>query len=172
MNSQIETTLTLRAVSGYWTPAKQKACANTDLKIKLQETPLIRGQVVLFFNGAAFVMENNECLIPASLLKDKNHCLLQVKRQENDGSMTVINEWRLIEVLRFEFEKVDAEGEQQMLAEREVFKQSADNYAELQKAYEEEKAAKLRLAEEIIKQGQIIAEMQKDIEALKNEQQI
>ena len=121
----IEIILTLRAVSGFWTPAKQKACANTDLKIKLLETPLIRGQAVLFFNGAAFVMENN-----------------------------------------------DAEGEQQMLAEREVFKQSADNYAELQKAYEEEKAAKLRLAEEIIRQGQIIAEMQKDIEALKNEQQI
>ncbi len=166
----IEIILTLRAVSGFWTPAKQKACANTDLKIKLQETPLIRGQAVLFFNGAAFVMENNECVIPASRLKETNHCLLQDKRQENDGSMTVINEWRLIEVLRFEFEKVDAEGEQQMLAE--VFKQSADNYAELQKAYEEEKAAKLRLAEEIIKQGQIIAEMQKDIEALKNEQTI
>ena len=97
---------------------------------------------------------------------------MQDKRQENDGSVTVINEWRLIEVLRFEFEKVDAEGEQQMLAEREVFKQTAENYAALQTAYEEEKAAKLRLAEEIIKQGQIIAEMQKDIEALKNEQQI
>lgn len=171
MNNQMETTLTLRAVSGYWTPAKQKACANTDLKIKLQETPLIRGQAVLFFNGAAFVMENNECIIPASQLKETNHCLLQDRKTDN-GVTKVINEWRLIEVLRFEFEKVDEAGEQQMLAEREVFKQSADNYAELQKAYEEEKAAKFRLAEEIIKQGQIIAEMQKDIEALKNEQQI
>ena len=168
----IEASLTLRAVSGFWTPEKQTAYANTDLHIKLKDNGQIKGQAVLFFNGAAFVMENNECVIPASRLKETNHCLLQDKRQENDGSMTVINEWRLIEVLRFEFEKVDAEGEQQMLAEREVFKQSADNYAELQKAYEEEKAAKLRLAEEIIKQGQIIAEMQKDIEALKNEQQI
>lgn len=171
MNNQMETTLTLRAVSGFWTPAKQKACANTDLKIKLQENGFIREQAVLFFNGTAYFMKNNECIIPADKLKATNHCIVQDKKYE-PGKTTLINEWRLIEVLRFEFEKVDEAGEQQMLAEREVFKQSADNYAELQKAYEEEKAAKLRLAEEIIKQGQIIAEMQKDIEALKNEQQI
>ena len=172
MNNQIETTLTLRAVSGFWMPAKQKACANTDLKIKLQENGFIRWQAVLFFNGAAFVMENGECIISADKLKETNHCILQDRRQENDGRITVVNEWRLIEVLRIEFEKLNTEDEEQMLAEREVFKQSADNFAELQKAYEEEKTAKLRLAEEIIKQGQIIAEMQKDIEALKNEQQI
>ena len=69
MNSQIETTLTLRAVSGFWTPAKQKACANTDLKIKLQETPLIRGQAVLFFIGAAFFLEKNACVIHECRLK-------------------------------------------------------------------------------------------------------
>lgn len=167
----IETTLTLRAVSGFWTPAKQQACANTDLKIKLQETPLIRGQAVLFFNGAAFVLENNECVIPASYLKPTNHCILQDRKTENRLTK-VLNEWRLIEALHFEFDILDAESKRQMLAEREVFKQTAENYAALQKAYEEEKAAKLRLAEEVIKQGQIIAEMQKDIEALKNEQQI
>lgn len=171
MNSQIETTLTLRAVSGYWTPAKQKACANTDLKIKLQDNGFIQEQAVLFFNGTAYFIQNNECVIPVDKIKETNHCIVQDKKYE-DNKTTLINEWRLIEVLRFEFEKVDEAGEQQMLAEREVFKQSADSYAELQKAYEEEKAAKFRLAEEIIKQGQKIAEMQKDIEALKNEQQI
>ena len=47
-----------------------------------------------------------------------------------------------------------------------------DGFVDLAKAYNDERATKIKLAEEVIRQGQIIAEMQKDIEALKNEQTI
>lgn len=164
----IEASLTLRAVSGFWTPEKQTAYANTDLHIKLKDNGQIKGQAVLFFNGAAFVMENGECVIPANKLKEINHCVLQEKNEVGN----VLSEWRLIETLCFDLAKLDKQGEKQMFAERALIQELKQGFAELAAAYEQEKAVKQKLAEEIIKQGQIIAEMQKDIEALKNEQTI
>lgn len=55
-------------------------------------------------------------------------------------------------------------------ADRQMMQRLKDGFVDLAKAYNDERTTKIKLAEEIIKQGQIIAEMQKDIEALKNEQ--
>ncbi len=164
----MQVSLILRAVSGFWIPAIQTAYANTDLKIKLEDNGQVKGQAVLFFNGAAFVMENGECVIPANKLKEINHCVLQEKNEVGN----VLSEWRLIETLCFDLAKLDKQGEKQMFAERALIQELKQGFAELAAAYEQEKAVKQKLAEEIIKQGQIIAEMQKDIEALKNEQTI
>ncbi len=72
-----------------------------------------------------------------------------------------------------ELEKSHAEHiEQYRKVDKELMQELKRGFAELTAAYEQEKAVKQKLAEEIIKQGQIIAEMQKDIEALKNEQTI
>lgn len=163
----IETTLTLRAVSGYFEPKIQTAYANTDLHIKLQDNGQLKGQAVLFFNGAAFIMKNNEYIIPASKIKEVNNCILQDK----DEAGNVINEW-LIETLCFDLAKLDKQCEKQMLAERALMQGLKESFAQLAQRFTETKIIQKRLAEEIIKQGQIIAEMQKDIEALKNEQQI
>ncbi len=163
----IETTLTLRAVSGYFEPKIQTAYANTDLHIKLQDNGQLKGQAVLFFNGAAFIMKNNEYIIPTSKIKEVNNCILQDK----DEAGNVINEW-LIETLCFDLAKLDKQGEKQMLAERALMQGLKESFAQLSQRFTETKTMQKRLAEEIIKQGQIIAEMQKDIEALKNEQQI
>lgn len=56
--------------------------------------------------------------------------------------------------------------------DRELMRQLKVGFTNLASAYEQEKAVKQKLAEEVVRQGQIISEMQKDIEALKNEQQI
>ena len=56
--------------------------------------------------------------------------------------------------------------------DRQMMQRLKDGFVDLAKAYNDERATKIKLAEEVIRQGQIIAEMQKDIEALKNEQTI
>ena len=112
----MQVSLILRAVSGFWIPAIQTAYANTDLKIKLEDNGQVKGQAVLFFNGAAFVMENGECVIPANKLKEINHCVLQEKNEVGN----VLSEWRLIETLCFDLAKLDKQGEKQMFAEREI----------------------------------------------------
>ena len=164
----INVTLVLRSISGYFEPKIQTAYANTDLKIKLEDNGLIKGKAVLFFNGAAFIMENNECVIPANKLKEVNNCVLQDKNETGN----IINEWRLIETLCFDLAKLDKQGESKMLSERALITELKDGFAQLISAYEREKAIKQKLVEEMIKQGQIISDMQKDIEALKNEQTI
>jgi hypothetical protein len=157
--------LTLRAVSGYWTPAIQTAYANTDLHIKIKDNGQIKGKAVLFFNGAAFVIKNNECVIPANKLKETNHCILQDQNEVGN----VLQEWRLIETLCFDLAKLDKMGEKQMLAEREFFREIKEQFNELKKVYKEEMSIKQNLIAEIISQGKVIQELQKDVEAIKNE---
>lgn len=162
----MEVSLTLRAVSGYWTPPTQTAYANTDLKIKLNDNGQIKDKAVLFFNGAAFLFdEHGELVIPANKLKETNYCVLQEK---NDFGGTV-KEWNFIETLFFDLDKLDKQGEKRMLSEREFFKKLKEDFVALAEEYKKEKEMVQMFAAELIKQGKVIAEMQKDIEAVKNE---
>lgn len=180
----MEATLTLRAASGYWTPATQTAYANTPLNIKLNTNGLIRQKAVLFFNGVAFLFGGGgEVTVPADLLREVNCCRLE----ERDGDGKTVKEWKNIETLHFDLVKLDKTGEAEMLAEREFFagiKRDFDAlknemtefqgalskaFMELQGAYRTEAAAKQKLAAEIVRQAEVIAEMKKDVEALKNE---
>lgn len=70
-----------------------------------------------------------------------------------------------------ELEKSHAEHiEEYRKVDKELMQELKRGFAELTEAYESERAVKQKLAAEVVRQGQIIAEMQKDIEALKNEQ--
>lgn len=162
----MQVTLTMRAVSGYWEPQVQTAYTNTDLEINLNDNGQIKNKAVLYFNEAAFLFdENNRVTIPANRLKETNSCIVQDKNEAGN----VIREWRHIETLHFDLEKLDKAGEKHMLAEREFFKEIKERFAELAKVYEESKTLTKSLAAEVVKQGKVISEMQKDIEALKNE---
>lgn len=159
-------TLTLRSVSGFWTPQTQTAYANTDLTITLEDNGQIRSKAVLFFNGVAFLFdENNRVVIPATKIKESNHVVVQDKNDLGN----VAKEWRFIETLFFDLEKLDKNGEKQMLSEREFFKNIRADFKALTEAYEKEVEKTKELAAEVVKQGKALAEMQKDIEALKNE---
>lgn len=180
----MEATLTLRAASGYWTPATQAAYANTPLKIKLNTNGLIRQKAVLYFNGVAFLMSaSGEVIIPADQLQEINTCRVEDK----DDKGQIVKEWKHIETLHLDPAKLDAAGEAEMFSEREFFaniKQDFDAlreefaefqgaiskaFMELQGAYRTEAATKQKLAAEIVRQAEVIAEMKKDVEALKNE---
>ena len=159
-------TLTLRSVSGFWTPQTQTAYANTDLTITLEDNGQIRNKAVLFFNGVAFLFDkSNRVVIPATKIKESNHVVVQDKNDLGN----VAKEWRFIETLFFDLEKLDKNGEKQMLSEREFFKNIRADFKALTEAYEKETEKTKELAAEVVKQGKALAEIQKDIEALKNE---
>ena len=162
----MEVTLSLRAVSGYWTPQTQTAYANSDLKIKLEDYGQIKYKAVLFFNGAAFLFdENNELTISANKIKEINYCILQDKTEVGN----VIKEWRFIETLFFDLEKLDKTGEKSMLAEREFFKEIKEKFNKLTEAYEQATSSIQTLAKEVIRQGEALAEIRNDVESIKNE---
>lgn len=172
-----QVTLTLRSLSGFFDPPAQRVGANSDLVIKLDDGNMIKGKAVLYFNNAAFTFGTDKTVvIPANKLKETNHCILKDKSESGN----VYREWRNIEALVFDLEALDKTGEKQLMAEREFFKNLRVKMDELQ-AQEENRAKvfaveykkwqeeKKKLADEIVKQGNVIKDLQKTVKAILNE---
>lgn len=168
--------LTLKHMSAFFDEKEVFVGKNESLQIELKSNNQTRGRVVLYFNGKPYVFYKNVVEIPQSNLLAINTVLVQDKT----AGGSVLKEWRNNEKLCLNLERLDADGEKQFVAEREQYKQMQENFAKMAKEFKDlqtvhssdrkhmEELIK-KLATEVVRQGNVIAEMTKDIEAIKND---
>lgn len=168
--------LVLKHVSAQFEEGSVLIKKNESLQIELKSNNQTRGRVVLYFNGKPYVFSKNVVEIPQSNLLAINTVLVQDKT----AGGSVLKEWRNNEKLCLNLERLDADGEKQFVAEREQYKQMLENFAKMAKEFKDlqtvhsndrkqvEKMIK-KLATEVVRQGNMIEEMAKDIEAIKDD---